>query len=134
MYAVFIGGCLGHFCCTLAAIIFGAAIAKKVSMTIRKYRCYIDLGELWRTSRSLSGIRPIFFHTVWTTRQFKILFSESLWWSSLPRLFSLYVLSCCYWWKRLDLSNIYQIQENALIFFLICKKLTDRFFASWLLR
>lgn len=34
MYAVFIGGCLGHFCCTLAAIIFGAAIAKKVSMTI----------------------------------------------------------------------------------------------------
>ena len=36
MYAVFIGGCLGHFCCTLAAIIFGAAIAKKVSMTVCK--------------------------------------------------------------------------------------------------
>lgn len=33
MYAVFIGGCLGHFCCTLAAIIFGSTIAKRVSMT-----------------------------------------------------------------------------------------------------
>ena len=53
MYAVFIGGCLGHFCCTLAAIIFGAAIAKKVSMTICKFRCYINpVGitlELWRS-------------------------------------------------------------------------------------
>lgn len=33
MYAVFLGGCLGHFCCTLAAIIFGSTIAKRVSMT-----------------------------------------------------------------------------------------------------
>lgn len=109
MYAVFIGGCLGHFCCTLAAIIFGAAIAKKVSMTIRKCRCKI--------ADRLGSIYFPYFN--WK-------FSESLWWSSFPWLFSLYILSCCYWWKWLKLPNLYQIfiQENAWIFFLICEKQT----------
>ena len=52
---------MGHFCCTLAAIIFGAAIAKKVSMTIRKYQCFINLVEILRTSRTRSGIQSIYF-------------------------------------------------------------------------
>lgn len=33
-FAVFIGGSAGHFVCTLGAIIFGAAVAKKISMSI----------------------------------------------------------------------------------------------------
>jgi len=36
-FAVFIGGCLGHFCCTLGAVIFGSIIAKKISLSILNF-------------------------------------------------------------------------------------------------